>query len=275
VVSRGGRPDLAGDSLDRVGQPTLLIVGERDRLVLDLNLAARERLAGPTELAVVPGASHLFEEPGALEQWRSWPGTGSCNGWDNRRAGSAGSDAGGELDRHRDLEAAVRGLVLTASRSYSARILACTVPAGWSPAFRFGCCRPGSPQCSAALDTRCRKSTVCTTTSRNPAPTAGRRTPIRRRTGRTTARPVAARAVAALHLPHRPRPPSARHAGRVREVPVVSATRPPGTSTRANSAAACSGRPRCGIAKFPTTASTELSSTGRRWASPRRNTRLG
>jgi putative phosphoribosyl transferase len=68
VVSRGGRPDLAGDSLDRVGQPTLLIVGERDRLVLDLNLAARERLAGPTELAVVPGASHLFEEPGALAQ---------------------------------------------------------------------------------------------------------------------------------------------------------------------------------------------------------------
>ena len=68
VVSRGGRPDLAGDSLERVGQPTLLIVGERDRHVLDLNLAARQRLAGPTELAVVPGASHLFEEPGALEQ---------------------------------------------------------------------------------------------------------------------------------------------------------------------------------------------------------------
>jgi len=68
VVSRGGRPDLAADSLERVGQPTLLIVGERDRHVLDLNLAARQRLAGPTELAVVPGASHLFEEPGALEQ---------------------------------------------------------------------------------------------------------------------------------------------------------------------------------------------------------------
>jgi|SRR5262245_50619357 len=68
VVSRGGRPDLAGDSLDRVGQPTLLVVGERDRLVLDLNLAARKRLTGPTELAVVAGASHLFEEPGTLEQ---------------------------------------------------------------------------------------------------------------------------------------------------------------------------------------------------------------
>jgi putative phosphoribosyl transferase len=68
VVSRGGRPDLAGESLDRVRQPTLLIVGERDPQVLDLNLAARKRLAGPTELTVVPGASHLFEEPGALEQ---------------------------------------------------------------------------------------------------------------------------------------------------------------------------------------------------------------
>lgn len=68
VVSRGGRPDLAGESLDRIGQPTLLIVGERDRQVLDLNRAARKRLAGPTELAVVPGATHLFEEPGALEK---------------------------------------------------------------------------------------------------------------------------------------------------------------------------------------------------------------
>ena len=73
VVSRGGRPDLAGDSLARVGQPTLLIVGERDRHVLDLNLAARQRLAGPTALAVVPGASHLFEEPGALERVAQLP----------------------------------------------------------------------------------------------------------------------------------------------------------------------------------------------------------
>ena len=68
VVSRGGRPDLAGGSLDRVGQPTLLIVGEQDPQVLSLNRAARKRLAGPTELAVVPSATHLFEEPGALEQ---------------------------------------------------------------------------------------------------------------------------------------------------------------------------------------------------------------
>lgn len=68
VVSRGGRPDLAGDALDVVGAPTLLIVGGRDLTVLDLNRRALERLHGPKELAVVPGATHLFEEPGALEE---------------------------------------------------------------------------------------------------------------------------------------------------------------------------------------------------------------
>lgn len=67
VVSRGGRPDLAGDTLPGVRAPTLLIVGGQDRTVLDLNRAALERLAGG-ELAVIPGATHLFEEPGALEQ---------------------------------------------------------------------------------------------------------------------------------------------------------------------------------------------------------------
>src|SRR4051794_15622686 len=67
VVSRGGRPDLAGECLDRVRAPTLLIVGGEDRDVLRLNEQARERLTAPSELAVVPGASHLFEEPGALE----------------------------------------------------------------------------------------------------------------------------------------------------------------------------------------------------------------
>lgn len=68
VVSRGGRPDLAGDALDVVGAPTLLIVGGRDLTVLDLNRRALERLHGPKELAVVPGVTHLFEEPGALEE---------------------------------------------------------------------------------------------------------------------------------------------------------------------------------------------------------------
>ena len=69
VVSRGGRPDLAGDALARVRAPTLLIVGERDPQVLKLNEAAFAELAAhPKELVVVPRATHLFEEPGALDE---------------------------------------------------------------------------------------------------------------------------------------------------------------------------------------------------------------
>jgi pimeloyl-ACP methyl ester carboxylesterase len=68
VVSRGGRPDLAGDALGDVAAPTLLVVGGEDRPVLELNRWAQRRLRAPTELAVIPGASHLFEEPGALEE---------------------------------------------------------------------------------------------------------------------------------------------------------------------------------------------------------------
>src|SRR6185369_3115474 len=68
VVSRGGRPDLAMPYLERVLAPTLLIVGELDGQVLQLNRQAFARLAVEKELAVVPGATHLFEEPGTLEQ---------------------------------------------------------------------------------------------------------------------------------------------------------------------------------------------------------------
>ena len=68
VVSRGGRPDLAGYSLTKVHAPTLLIVGGRDELVLELNRRARAAIPGHCELRIVPGATHLFEEPGALEQ---------------------------------------------------------------------------------------------------------------------------------------------------------------------------------------------------------------
>ena len=68
IVSRGGRPDLAGPALGSVRQPTLLIVGGRDPVVLDLNRRAMQELAGEVRLEVVPGATHLFEEPGALEQ---------------------------------------------------------------------------------------------------------------------------------------------------------------------------------------------------------------
>ena len=68
VVSRGGRPDLAGDSLREVHAPTLLIVGGRDEMVLKLNRQARAAIPAECEVAVVPGATHLFEEPGTLEQ---------------------------------------------------------------------------------------------------------------------------------------------------------------------------------------------------------------
>ncbi|MFB7541580.1 alpha/beta family hydrolase [Streptomyces zaomyceticus] len=68
VVSRGGRPDLAADHLARVTAPTLLVVGGRDALVLDLNRRARSLLRCESRLAVVDGATHLFEEPGALEE---------------------------------------------------------------------------------------------------------------------------------------------------------------------------------------------------------------
>ncbi|GAA1881899.1 dienelactone hydrolase family protein [Asanoa iriomotensis] len=67
VVSRGGRPDLAGPALARVRAPTLLIVGQNDTRVLDLNEQARAKMTATTDLRVIPGATHLFEEPGALD----------------------------------------------------------------------------------------------------------------------------------------------------------------------------------------------------------------
>jgi putative phosphoribosyl transferase len=68
VVSRGGRPDLAGDKLRHVRAPTLLLVGGRDDIVLELNRQAQDRIPAECELTVIPGATHLFEEPGTLEQ---------------------------------------------------------------------------------------------------------------------------------------------------------------------------------------------------------------
>ncbi|MFN8664708.1 MAG: alpha/beta family hydrolase [Thermomicrobiales bacterium] len=76
VVSRGGRPDLAGDSLPRVQAPTLLIVGAKDTQVIQLNDLARRQMQAPVQLVLVPGATHLFEEPGTLVaasgQARDW-----------------------------------------------------------------------------------------------------------------------------------------------------------------------------------------------------------
>lgn len=68
IVSRGGRPDLAADSLGAVLAPTLLIVGGADRVVLDLNKRAQRELRCENRLVVIPGATHLFAEPGALSQ---------------------------------------------------------------------------------------------------------------------------------------------------------------------------------------------------------------
>ncbi len=67
VVSRGGRPDLAGDALQKVQAPTLLIVGGNDDIVIELNEMARDRMRCEVKLEIVPGATHLFEEPGTLE----------------------------------------------------------------------------------------------------------------------------------------------------------------------------------------------------------------
>ena len=68
VVSRGGRPDLAGESLPKVKSPTLLIVGGLDYQVIEMNEAAFARMRCEKELKIVPGATHLFEEPGTLEE---------------------------------------------------------------------------------------------------------------------------------------------------------------------------------------------------------------
>lgn len=68
VVSRGGRPDLAWEALRQVKAPTLLIVGELDHAVVDLNQRAHQQLKVEKQLVLVPGATHLFEEPGALEE---------------------------------------------------------------------------------------------------------------------------------------------------------------------------------------------------------------
>ena len=68
IVSRGGRPDLAGDALPKVHAPTLLIVGGNDDIVIELNEMARDQMRCEVKLEIIPGATHLFEEPGALEK---------------------------------------------------------------------------------------------------------------------------------------------------------------------------------------------------------------
>lgn len=68
IVSRGGRPDLAGDALPKVTAPTLLLVGSLDGPVIDMNRDAQSQMTCETQLSIIEGASHLFEEPGTLEE---------------------------------------------------------------------------------------------------------------------------------------------------------------------------------------------------------------
>ncbi len=68
IVSRGGRPDLAGEALPKVQAPTLLVVGGNDDIVIELNEQARDRMRCEAKLEIVPGATHLFEEPGTLDK---------------------------------------------------------------------------------------------------------------------------------------------------------------------------------------------------------------
>lgn len=90
VVSRGGRPDLAGPALGRVRAPTLLIVGGNDTPVIGMNREAMRQLQVETRLEIVPGASHLFEEPGALEEVARLAAE-----WFVRYLGGASSDQAG------------------------------------------------------------------------------------------------------------------------------------------------------------------------------------
>jgi len=90
VVSRGGRPDLAGPALGQVSMPVLLIVGGRDPQVAELNEAAASRLGGPSAIRTVPGATHLFEEPGALDQV-----TELAARWFRQYLGPSGTPTGG------------------------------------------------------------------------------------------------------------------------------------------------------------------------------------
>ena len=85
VVSRGGRPDLAGDALPKVQAPTLLIVGGNDDVVIELNEMARDQMPCEVKLEIVPGATHLFEESGALEKVAKL-----ASDWFGKHIGSAG-----------------------------------------------------------------------------------------------------------------------------------------------------------------------------------------
>jgi dienelactone hydrolase len=93
VISRGGRPDLAGGALPRVKAPTLLIVGGNDQGVIELNRSAMRDMRAPVHLEIVPGATHLFEEPGTLESVSRL-----ATDWCARHLGKPGAKPGSWLD---------------------------------------------------------------------------------------------------------------------------------------------------------------------------------
>ena len=93
VVSRGGRPDLAGEALHHVAAPTLLIGGEEDYPVIDMNREALTQIRAEKELEIVPGATHLFEEPGALQEVARLAAE-----WFTRYLGSAPEDDPGRTE---------------------------------------------------------------------------------------------------------------------------------------------------------------------------------
>jgi putative phosphoribosyl transferase len=108
VVSRGGRPDLAAAWLGRVRAPTLLVVGSADPVVLELNREAAESLTCRSELAVVPGAAHLFEEPGALEQVASLAAAWFAAAFDEKRALDTFEQEEGHVEHEADVARAER-----------------------------------------------------------------------------------------------------------------------------------------------------------------------
>jgi pimeloyl-ACP methyl ester carboxylesterase len=98
IVSRGGRPDLAGSALSRIQIPTLLIVGGNDFLVVDLNQKALEQIRAAKRLEIIPGATHLFEEPGALEKV-AW----LASQWFKRYLISTGQTRGDETESWKEI----------------------------------------------------------------------------------------------------------------------------------------------------------------------------
>jgi predicted phosphoribosyltransferase/pimeloyl-ACP methyl ester carboxylesterase len=129
VVSRGGRPDLAGDALRRVTQPTLLIVGGDDVPVIDLNRQALAQLRGEKRLEIVPRATHLFEEPGALEHVARL-----ARSWFDRHVAAAAPEAPAHRGRFRDRVHAGQVLAsrLTAHRNRR-DVLVLALPRGGVP----------------------------------------------------------------------------------------------------------------------------------------------